>query len=100
MVTTSAAREFFSGTMKIRALSVLLQWLLFKTFDETFLKANSHRTDKRQQTSLFEFIGSVCYPCSRWFELFGVCFHPTEHAYRYRVGRCLLVQCEHDSYFS
>ncbi len=26
--------------------------------------------------------------------------HPTEHAYRYRVGRCLLVQCEHDSYFS
>ncbi len=33
-------------------------------------------------------------------ELVGVCFHPTEHAYRYRVGRCLLVQCEHDSYFS
>ncbi len=35
-----------------------------------------------------------------WLELVGVCFHPTEHAYRYRVGRCLLVQCEHDSYFS
>ncbi len=32
--------------------------------------------------------------------LVGVCFHPTEHAYKYRVGRCLLVQCEHDSCFS
>ncbi len=36
----------------------------------------------------------------RWLELVGVSFHPTEHAYRYRVGRCLLVQCEHDSYLS
>ncbi len=56
--------------------------------------------NKLQQTSLLKFVGSVCYPCWRWLELVGVCFHPTEHAYRYRVGRCLLVQCEHDSYFS
>ncbi len=34
-------------------------------------KANSHRTDKRnklQQTSLLEFVGSVCYPCWHWLE--------------------------------
>ncbi len=36
--------------------------------------------NKVQQTSLLEFVGSVCYPCWRWFELVVVGFYPTEHA--------------------
>ncbi len=42
----------------------------YQCFWKKCLKASSHRTDKRQQTSL---------------ELVGVCFYPTEHAYRYRI---------------
>ncbi len=48
------------------------------------LKANSHHTDTLQQTSLLEFVGSVCYPC-------GVGFYPTEHASRYRIMHFLPV---------
>ncbi len=48
--------------------------------------------NKLQQTSLLEFVGSVCYPCWHWLE-FGF-------TRLNMLNRCLLVQCKHDSYFS
>ncbi len=75
-VVSPACFSFWRAFVNMEVLRRVSRFHIMRESLCSSVKANSHHTEKQQQTSLLEFVGSVCYPCWRWLEMVRVCFHP------------------------